>query len=101
MAKSFDELVRKTTTPETRRKAEARAQELLADMLLSEIRKLAGLTQADLADALGVKQPNVAKMERQDDMQVSTLNRIVQALGGELEIVAHLPAGTVRITQFW
>jgi len=35
-----------------------------------------------------------------DDMHVSTLRRIVSALGGELEIVAHLPAGDIRISQF-
>ena len=100
MAKSFDQLAKKTMTPDARRRAKARAQELMADMLLAEVRKMAGFTQADLANALGVKQPNVAKMERQDDMQVSTLNRLVHALGGELEIVARMPGGAVRITQF-
>lgn len=30
----------------------------------------------------------------------STLRRIIAALGGQLELVAHLPIGTVRLTQF-
>jgi hypothetical protein len=33
-------------------------------------------------------------------MQVSTLRRLIQALGGELELIAHLPGGAIRITQF-
>jgi len=33
-------------------------------------------------------------------MYVSTLRRFVEAMGGKLEIIAHFPDGTVRITQF-
>ena len=34
------------------------------------------------------------------DIQISTLRRLIEALGGELELIAHLPMGDVRITQF-
>jgi hypothetical protein len=33
-------------------------------------------------------------------MQISTLRRIVNALGGELEVVARFPEGTVKFDQF-
>ena len=33
-------------------------------------------------------------------MQISTLRRIVQALGGELEVIAKFPKGTVKLEQF-
>ena len=59
-----------------------------------------GLTQEELAKALGVTQPSLSKLENQDDMQVSTLRRLIEALGGQLEIVAHLPRGDIRIRQF-
>jgi hypothetical protein len=39
-------------------------------------------------------------LESQHDMQVTTLERLVAALSGKLEIIAHLPGGTTRITQF-
>ena len=55
--------------------------------------------ESALAQELGVKQPGPSKLERQSDMQVSTLRRIVEALGGKLEIVAALPQGSVRIRQ--
>jgi transcriptional regulator with XRE-family HTH domain len=100
MAKSFDELVKRTTTKRTRQRAAARTRELLGELLLSEIRERAGKSQQQVADALGIKQPSLSKLEKQSDMQISTLRRIVNALGGELEVSARFPAGTVKIEPF-
>jgi len=100
MAKSFDDLVKRTSTKKTRIRAARRTKELLGDLLLSELRKLAGKSQQQLAAALGIKQPSLSKLENQDDMQISTLRRIVQALGGELEVIAKFPKGAVKIDQF-
>jgi predicted XRE-type DNA-binding protein len=100
MAKSFDELVKRTTTKKTRQRAAKRTQELLGELLLSEIRELAGKSQSQVADVLGIKQPSLSKLEKQSDMQISSLRRIVNALGGELEVIARFPKGTVKIDQF-
>ena len=100
MAKSFDDLAKRTTTKKTRAKADRRTQELLAELLLSEVRQLAGKSQQEVAEALGIKQPSLSKLERQADMQIVTLRKIVNALGGELEILAKFPKGTVKIDQF-
>ena len=97
MAKSFDELVRRTTTKKTRAKAARRTQELLGELLLSEVRQLTGKSQQEVAMMLGMKQPSLSKLENQSDMQISTLRKIIQALGGELEVLARFPRGTVRI----
>ena len=86
--------------PEVRARAKARAKETLAEMMLAEIRQAVGLTQEELAATLGIKQPTLSRLESQHDMQISTLQRLVRALGGELEVVAHLPGGTIRIRQF-
>ena len=100
MAKSFDELEKRTTTKKTQARAARRTRELLAELLLSEIRQLAGKSQQQVADALGIKQPSLSKLEKQSDMQISTLRKIVNALGGELEVLAKFPKGTVKIDQF-
>jgi DNA-binding XRE family transcriptional regulator len=100
MAKSFDELVKRTTTKRTRAKAAGRTQELLGELLLSEVRHMAGKSQQEVANMLGIKQPSLSKLEKQKDMQLSTLQKIVAALGGELEVLARFPKGTVRIGQF-
>lgn len=100
MAKSFDELVKRTTTKRTRDKAAKRTQELLGELLLSECRQMAGKSQQEVATILGIKQPSLSKLEKQRDMQISTLQKIVAALGGELEVLARFPKGIVRIDQF-
>jgi transcriptional regulator with XRE-family HTH domain len=69
-------------------------------MLLAEVRKLAGKSQSDLANILGIKQPSLSKLESQDDMRISTLKKIVEALGGRVEIIARFPGEMVRLRQF-
>jgi DNA-binding XRE family transcriptional regulator len=81
-------------------KAQARAKEMQAEMLLAQLRRLEGVTQVELADKLGVKQPAISQLEQADDMQISTLQRIVKALGGVLEITVRLPGGEYRLGQF-
>jgi transcriptional regulator with XRE-family HTH domain len=100
MAKSFDELVKRTTTKRTRDRAAKRTKELLGELLLSELRKAAGKRQGELAAMLEIKQPSLSKLEKQSDMQISTLQRIVAALGGELEVLARFPKGVVKVKQF-
>ncbi|MBI3409335.1 MAG: XRE family transcriptional regulator [Planctomycetes bacterium] len=100
MAKSFDDLVKRTTTKKTRSKAARRTKELLGELLLSEVRQLTGKSQQEVAQTLGMKQPSLSKLEKQDDMQISTLRKIVQALGGDLEILIRFSRGSVRIDQF-
>ena len=100
MAKSFDTLVERATSKHIRERAQQRTRELLGEMLLSEMRKLVGKSQREVAEALGIRQPSLSKLESQSDMQISTLRRIVTALGGELDVIARFPKGAVRIDQF-
>lgn len=99
MARNFKELEAKMS-PKRRSRIEAMARDTMAEMLLAEIRRQTGLTQVDLAGALGIKQPSLSKLESQDDMQISTLRRIVNALGGDLELIANMPGGAIKLTQF-
>ena len=99
MARNFRELEEKMS-PQSRARAEARAKDAMAEMLLAEIRKSVGLTQEELAESMGITQPGLSKLENQDDMQISTLRRLIEALGGQLEIIAHLPRGDIRIRPF-
>jgi transcriptional regulator with XRE-family HTH domain len=87
-------------TPEQRERARKRTEELLADMPLQELRRARQLTQEQLAEALGMDQGNISKLERRTDMYVSTLRKFVEALGGQLEVVARFPEGSIRISQF-
>jgi len=87
-------------SPAARARAQAKAERLLNDMALDELREALKLTQESLAESLHVNQAAISKVERRSDMLISTLRKIIQAMGGELEIRAILPAGVVRINQF-
>lgn len=100
MAKSFDILAKRTTTAKVRAKAAKRARHLLGEMLLAEVRRTTGKSQRELAGALGIKQPSLSKLEGQADMQISTLRKLVEAMGGDLHITATFPAGDVVLAQF-
>jgi transcriptional regulator with XRE-family HTH domain len=99
MAHNFNKL-KKGMKPKNLRKSRAKAKEMMVEMLLAEIRKEAGFTQEDIARALKIKQPSLSKLESQDDMQISTLQRLIGALGGHLELIAHMPGGDIQIRQF-
>ena len=55
--------------------------------------------RGEVAEALAVNQPAVAKLEKRGDMHVSNLRRYVEALGGTLEITAHFDKTTVVISN--
>lgn len=99
MAKSID-ILRKKMSPERKARIEKRVQEALAEMPLAELRQAKKITQQQLAEALKVKQASVSKMENQTDMYISTMRKYIQAMGGELEIVAKFPEGNVKVEAF-
>ncbi|NWL75482.1 transcriptional regulator [Pseudomonas taiwanensis] len=99
MAKKFDAL-REKMSPEARARVEARAQEMLAEMPLNELRQARGLSQKMLSEVLHVQQPAIAKMEKRTDMYISTLRSHIEAMGGQLEVIARFPEGAVRISNF-
>lgn len=82
------------------REIEAHTKSMLVEMVLSEVRKRSGLTQQEVAGLLGISQPGLSKMEQQDDMQIGTLSKLVEAMGGSIEIIAHFPFGDCKLTQF-
>lgn len=99
MAKKFAEL-RARMSPEARVRVEARVQTALQEMPLNELRRARELAQKTVGEVLGMTQPEVSKLEQRSDALISTVRRYIEAMGGDLDIVAHFPDGDVRITQF-
>lgn len=100
MAKSLNEIMGKLPAAR-RKKVERRGAELIhAEMTLMQLRKDLNLTQEQMANILEKKQAEVSKFEKRGDMLISTLRAYIRALGGELELVAHLPGrGPVRLSE--
>lgn len=99
MTKKFA-VLRAQMSPGARARAEAKAQTMLAEMPLHELRQARGLSQKMLAEVLHVRQPSIAKMQKCTDMYLSTLRSHIEAMGGRLEIVARFPDGAVKISNF-
>ena len=81
-------------SPESQERITEKVEILRQAVALNMLREELELSQAELATAMGVKQPTIAKMEQADnDPRLSTLKRYVTALGGELSIDVKLPTG--------
>ena len=82
----------KDLSPAQRKKVEARAAELIAEeMTLRELRHARKLTQVKMAKTLGVTQDSVSRLEKRSDLLLSTLRKTVEAMGGNLSLVAEFP----------
>jgi ribosome-binding protein aMBF1 (putative translation factor) len=99
MAKKFSELRAGMSAP-AREKSDRKAKLMLAEMPLHELRQARGLSQKDLAEMLHVQQPSIAKIEKRTDMYLSTLRNHIEAMGGQLDIIARFPDGAVKISNF-
>jgi predicted XRE-type DNA-binding protein len=99
MLNKFSDL-RSKMTSEAKSRAKVKAQAMLEQMPLNELRQARGLSQKMLAELLHVQQPSIAKLEKRTDMYISTLRSHIEAMGGELEVIARFPEGTVKISNF-
>lgn len=87
-------------TPESLALSDALYHQLLKEVSLAELRRARGLSQTELAGMLHVDQASISKLERRTDMYISTLRSHIEAMGGELEIIARFPDGSVSIANF-
>ncbi|EPG2186426.1 helix-turn-helix transcriptional regulator [Enterobacter cloacae] len=79
---------------ESQERIAAKVEVMRRIVALNQLREELNISQIELAVAMGVKQPTVAKIEQPgNDPRLSTLKRYVSALGGELSIDVTLPNG--------
>jgi hypothetical protein len=85
--------------PDAEQRACERLEQELLELNLRSLRETIGKTQEELAAVAEMTQPQLSKAERREDHLVSTLRRIVQALGGNLEVYATFDHGRrVKLT---
>lgn len=99
MSKPFKNLTSKMS-PAAKQAIEQKVETLKSDMPLQELRQARKLSQEQLAEKLHLKQANISRLERRTDMYISTLRSYIEAMGGELDIIAKFPEGEVHINQF-
>ena len=82
--------------PADRQQAINSKSKLLSQSIeLAKLRKTQQLKQTELAVMMGVSQANISKVESGKDIQLSTLQNYVRALGGEVSIIAKMPTSDV------
>jgi DNA-binding transcriptional regulator YiaG len=64
---------------------------------IPELREARRLSQVELANRLSINQGACSRMERRRDMLIGTLRNVVEAMGGDLYLVARFPDETVYI----
>jgi DNA-binding XRE family transcriptional regulator len=81
------------------RRTAAREQILAAvnGAQLADLRRQAGLTQAQLAAATGLTQARISQIEHGTDVSLDTLRAYITGLGGHVEIIARLGTTTLNI----
>jgi transcriptional regulator with XRE-family HTH domain len=101
MAIKLNDYLAKLPVAEQAAIATRTAELIEEEATLRQLRDVRERSQEEIAKRLGVKQAAVSKLERRTDMYVSTLRSLIQAMGGELDIVARFPdRAPVHITQF-
>jgi DNA-binding XRE family transcriptional regulator len=75
-----------------RKRVEVLAVELIAEeMTLPDLRKAREMTQARMAELLGVGQDSISRLEKRSDLLLSTLRDYLAAMGGNLRPMVEFP----------
>ena len=74
------------TDPEYRREYDVLEDEFALARRMIEARAKANLTQAQIAERMGVTQPSVARIESGKNVSLKTLGRYAKALGAEVKV---------------
>jgi transcriptional regulator with XRE-family HTH domain len=86
MAQSLDAL-RASLSTEERAEVEAEKARMRAEIhALRRLRMARDMTQTQLAEVLGMTQGELSRLEARSDIMLSTLRRVIQGMGGKMEI---------------
>jgi transcriptional regulator with XRE-family HTH domain len=91
MARTLDEVIGGLPVDQQRDIAAKAAQLIEDEMTLRDLRKAHELTQRRMAEALHISQDGVSRIERRSDFLLSTLRSYVEAMGGQLRLIAEFP----------
>lgn len=91
MAVNIDEKIGKLSLAQRKKLGERAADLIAEEMTLCKLRKARKLTQVRLARQLGITQDGVSQLEKRTDLLLSTLPETVEAMGGNLSLVAQFP----------
>jgi len=86
------------TTGRTRLMRPTRAAAFIRGLKLAEIRRAAGVRQVELAQALGVSQARISKIEHGEIAGIDIVVAYVAALGGTVDITVTIDDRTWKVS---
>jgi DNA-binding Xre family transcriptional regulator len=95
--RKWSDVKKKRFSREKRKELDGKIRQELFEMDLRALREILGVTQEQLAASAGMTQSEISRLERRSDHKFSTLKRIVESLGGKLEVVATFGDRSVRL----
>jgi DNA-binding XRE family transcriptional regulator len=84
MAKSHSEFLNKFIPKNQRAAVKRRSDAIVIGQVLRLMREKRKMSQSEIAQRMGLRQPAIARLERQSDVKLSTLQEWAAATGGEL-----------------
>lgn len=85
---------------DVRARLDTKRQERRLGKALAEVRKAMNATQQDVAAGAAMTQNTVSKIERSDDVLISSIVRYMHSIGGGVELVLKTPDGKARRVDF-
>lgn len=90
MAKSFKEF-KKTIPQHIQEEACKKTEAMLYQLTLAEVREARKITQNELAKRMKINQAAVSKLENRAGISLTKLQKMIEAMGGELDIIVKFP----------
>jgi transcriptional regulator len=90
---------RRPITPDDRKAIDEIKRAMEFQVALHELREHRGITQTTVAEQLGTSRPNVSRIEAEDDVRFTTLDRYVRALGGHLRVSVDFDDESVDLVK--
>jgi DNA-binding XRE family transcriptional regulator len=97
MAKSHADFLNKFIPKDQRVAVKRRSDAIVIGQVLRMMREKQKLSQAEIAQRMGLKQPAIARLERQSDVKLSTLQEWAAATGGELVLAVRRQGKTSEL----
>ena len=95
--KKWSDIKRRRLSPERIDRIRQEAKDELRALSLRQLREEAGKTQVEMAALTEMTQSALSRIERREDNPIDALRRYVEALDGELEVVAVLGRKRVKL----
>lgn len=86
--RSLETMMKKAFTAEARADIRRRAKEKVARIKLQQLREAREVSQEEVAKTMGISQAALSRLEHRPNITVGTLQRYIEALGGQLEVRA-------------